>query len=70
MEITPKTYKFTDEEVEAMNVASKAFDEMYRDMNAEDYVVGYDDSEISSVADILKDLYEYLINNCNKVILE
>ena len=50
-----------------MGVVSKVLDNMYRDVTAEDYVVNYDDSEIGSAADILKDLYTYLINNCNKI---
>lgn len=70
MEVIPKTFKFTSEEVEAMGVVSETLDKIYDNMTADEYAVGYDDSEIGSAADLLKNLYKYLINNCNKVTLE
>ena len=71
MEVIPKTFKFTSEEVEAIGVVSKALDKMYGNMTAEDYcAIGYDDSEIGSTADLLKELHTYLIDNCNKITVE
>lgn len=70
MEIVSKTYKFTSEEVEAMGVVAHTLENMYGDMTADEYAVGYDDSEIGSAADLLRELHIHLINNCNKITID